>query len=361
MNRLGGLGLIEQKDCMQNVLREDMDRLLSATYIDWDKLKDGSFLVTGATGLIGSLFVKTLCHFRKQTGADIKVYILARSLDKAQKVYGKDEQINVIIGDVREPIQLKDSVDYIIHAASMTTSKYMVTNPVETFMTSVQGTYNLLQLAREKSVKGFIYLSSMEVYGVTTEDMNPITEDKLGKIDILNVRSSYSEGKRACELLCASYAQEYGVPIKIARLAQTFGAGVKKTENKVYASFIKSALRNEDIILHTAGESMGNYCYTADCVGALLCMLTRGEIGEAYTIVNSSNSMKIKDMAALVSANWGGHVVFDIPEGNMHGYAPASCMRLSGEKMERLGWKASVGLEEMYHRMITSWDEESYE
>lgn len=358
---MGDPELSKHESRKNDVLREDLERLLSATYIDWENLKGKSFLVTGATGLIGSLCVKALSHFCNHTDADIKVYILARSLNKVREVYGNNEHIHVIIGDVRESIQLENNVDYIIHAASVTTSKYMVTNPVETLMTSIQGTYNLLQLASEKSVKGFIYLSSMEVYGVTTEDMNPITEDKLGTIDILNIRSSYSEGKRACELLCASYAQEYGVPVKIARLAQTFGAGVKKTENKVFASFAKSAVRNENIVLHTTGEAMGNYCYTADCVGALLCLLTRGETGEAYTIVNSGNSMKIKDMAALVAENWGGQIVFDIPEGNLYGYAPASSMKLSGRKMENLGWKATVGLKEMYQRMIEYWNEEGYE
>lgn len=345
----------EQVDRKQDVLGEDMERLVSATYIDWDKLKDAFFLVTGATGLIGSLLVKTLLYFRKQTNTDLKICILARDMEKVKRMFGKAEQIEVLIGDIREPIQMASKVDYIIHAASVTTSKYMVTNPVETFMTSMQGTYNMLQLARENNVKGVIYLSSMEVYGVTDEAMNPITEDKLGYIDIFNARSSYSEGKRACELLCASYAQEYDIPVKIARLAQIFGAGVKKTENKVYASFAKSALRNEDIVLHSSGESMGNYCYTADAVGALLCLLTRGEAGQAYNVVNSENSMEIKAMAELVADSWGGQVVFDIPEENVYGYAPKTCMKLSGKKIEHLGWKAEVGLKEMYARMIKDW------
>lgn len=353
--------MCEQTGSIRGVLCEDMDRLLLAAYIDWDKLKDASFLVTGATGLIGSLIVKTLCHFQERTGADIKIYILVRNIEKVQEIYGKNKQIKIILGDVREEVRLEDCVDYIIHAASVTTSKYMITNPVETLMTSVQGTHNMLKLAVEKKVKGFVYLSSMEVYGVIKKNENPVTEDMLGYIDILNVRSSYSEGKRVCELLCASYAQEFQVPVKIARLAQTFGAGVRKSENKVYASFAKSALRKEDIVLHTSGESMGNYCYTSDCIGALLCLLTRGKDGEAYTVVNSDNSMKIKEMAVLVANNWGGRVVFDIPKENVYGYAPESCMRLSGKKMEKLGWKANIGLKEMYMRMIAYWNEGDHE
>ena len=101
---------------------------------------------------------------------------------------------------------------------------------------------------------------------------------------------------------------------------------------------------------------MGNYCYTADAVGALLCLLTQGKVGEAYTIVDSASSMKIKDMAGLVSKHWGGRLVFEIPDENLYGYAPPSCMKLSGEKMEGLGWKAAIGLKEMYQRMIEYWN-----
>lgn len=335
----------------------DIDKLFTAKYIEWDCFKNSSFFVTGATGLIGSIVVKTLCYFKKKTGANIKIYTYVRNMDKFKKMYGHNDQIEVIVGDIRDSIQIKNRVDYIIHAAGVTTSKYMVTNPVETLMTSILGTENVLRLAREHKVKGMVFLSSMEIYGITKAYMNPITEDKLGYIDILNARSSYSEGKRVCELFCASYAQEYNVPVKIARLAQTFGAGVSKNETKVYASFAKNAISGEDIVLHTAGDGMGNYCYTTDAVGALLCLLTRGNAGEAYTVVNSKNSMKIKDMAALVAKNWGGKVVFEIPEENIYGYAPASCMKLSGEKMESLGWKAEVGLKEMYERMIKYWDE----
>lgn len=340
------------------ILKEDFEKLMTAEYIQYDKLKNSSFLITGATGLVGSLVTRSLLFYREKTGAVMEIHILARDGDKAREMFGED-QVDIILGDVRDAFNIEGKLDYVIHAASVTTSKYMVTNPVETLMTSLLGTENLLRLARKKAVKGFVYLSSMEVYGVTAEEMNPITEEKLGYLDLQNVRSSYSEGKRACELLCVSYASEYGVPAKIARLAQTFGAGVKESETKVYASFAKKAIHGEDIVLHTNGESMGNYCYTADAVGALLCLLTKGEVGEAYTVVNESSSMKIKEMASLVAERWGEKVVFDIPADNIYGYAPESKMRLSGRKMESLGWTPSVGLMEMYERMVGCWHEEA--
>jgi len=337
------------------ILKKDFEKLVSEDYIQWDNLGNATFFITGATGLIGSLITKTLLYYRRKKGTNTKIYILARDREKAMEMYG-DKPVQIIWGDVRQPFDIEGKLDYIIHAASVTTSRYMITNPVETLMTSIIGTDNVLNLAREKAVKSVVYLSSMEVYGVTTEEMNPITEEKLGFLDIHNVRSSYSEGKRACELLCTSYASEYGVPVKIARLAQTFGAGVRENESKVYASFAKSAIKKENIILHTRGESQGNYCYTADAVGALLCLLTKGEPGEAYNVVNESSSMKIKEIASLIAEKHGCKVVFEIPVGNVYGYAPESKMRLSGKKIESLGWNPSVGIEEMYDRMTAIWD-----
>ena len=348
---------------MTEILREDLESILSAPCIEWEKYNNATFYITGATGLVGSLLVKALVYANEVTNANIKIVILARNLEKVADIFGEhyeEKGIRVVLGDIRTPISIEENVDYLVHAASVTASKYMVTNPVETLMTSIEGTRNVLEFAKEKNVKGMIYISSMEVYGRVEESMNPISEDKLGYIDILNVRSSYSEGKRACECLCASYSQEYNVPVKIARLAQTFGAGVAKSEGRIFAQFAKSVLSKEDIVLHTKGESYGNYCYTADCVSAMLCLMTKGANGEAYTVVNEETNIQVKDMAQKVAtelANDEIKVIFDIPESSLqYGYAPDTKMKLLGGKMCALGWNPKVGLMDMYTRMMKDWE-----
>ncbi|MBN2955075.1 NAD-dependent epimerase/dehydratase family protein [Blautia massiliensis (ex Durand et al. 2017)] len=344
------------------IIDEDIQNIINSRYIDWEQFKNKNFFITGSTGLIGSALVRTIMTQKKMLKDTGKVYLLVRSEDKAQTLFGNGlEQENVILlkGDIRDKIVIDDKIDYIIHAASVTTSKYMITNPVETLMTSISGTDNILQLAIEHDVKSIVYLSSMEMYGTVALEQNPITEEKSGYIDVLNVRSSYSEGKRACENLCASYAHEYNVPVVIARLSQIFGAGVSENETKVYATFAKSAIRGEDIILHTKGETMGNYCYISDCIGALLCLLTRGKYGEAYNIVNSKNTMLIKEMAAIVVETLGkgkSKMVFDIPADNLYGYAPETKLELCGNKMKKLGWYPKISLAEMYKRMVQAWE-----
>ena len=334
------------------ILREDLAHI-SEIFPHWQELASKSVFVTGATGLVGSMLVRTLC------AAPVEITVIAhvRNEQKARAMFG-DLPIRYCLGDVTAPVQYEGEVDHILHTASVTASKSFVTEPVQTLMTAIDGTRNLLEFAREKQVKSMVYVSSMEAFGITDPNLERITEQDLGYIDILSVRSSYSEGKRICECLCAAYASQYGVPVKIARLAQTFGAGVSGTDGRVFAQFTKSCLSGTDIVLHTAGKSMGNYCYTADAVRGLLTILLKGENANAYTVVNPATSMQIREVAQLVSdtlTDGRTKIIFDIPESALtYGYAPDVTMRLSGDKLMALGWKPEVDLPEMFRRLAAS-------
>ena len=337
------------------------DRVLNDSCIDWEKLKGSSVLVTGGTGLIGSVLVRSLLHANKKADAGIKISITARNINKVKNIFGSNSGINVIAADFTKDIAIEGQFDYIVHCAAVTESAKMCSNPVETIDTSYNGTKAMLELARTSGSRGMVYISSMEVYGVTDDSMNPISEDKLGKVDLGNVRSSYPESKRICELLCTSYASEYGVPVVNARLAQSFGPGVSCTESRVFAQFAKSIIKGEDIVLHTKGDSVGNYCDTTDTATAILCLLTKGSAGESYNICNETCARTIAEMASLCADDLAGgkiKVVFDIPEGNKFGYAPPTKMRLTSEKMRDLGWSPEFSLEDMYRRMIEGWNEQ---
>lgn len=329
---------------MRDIFTEDIQNILND--FDMSVFKNKTFLITGATGLIGKLCVKSLLA----SNMNIKIYALVRNLEKAKSILGEHENLTFIVQDILTPICINDTVDYIIHGASTTSSKDFVEKPVETILTTIEGTKNILEFAKKCNVKSVVYLSSLEIYG-TQEDEN-ITENKYGYIDILNPRSSYSEGKKLAETLCISYGKEYCIPIKIARLSQTFGAGVMYNDNRVFAQFAKSVINKENIILHTKGETKRNYCYTTDAITGILTILDKGENCDAYNVANKDTYVSILDMAKMLE-NTNTKVIIEIDSIN-RGYNPTLKVCLNTSKLEELGWKAKVQLKEMYERLIES-------
>lgn len=345
-----------QKD---RVFKEDLERLASSSVMD--RFYHSTVLITGITGLIGSQLAKAFLTCSRLNSAGIRIIGIARNKEKAEQIFGKmlnDSWLSIIFQDITSTLDVAEDIDYIVHTASATGSKFFVDHPVETLSISIAGSTNMLELARRKKVKAMVYLSSMEAYGIADPALDEVTEKDLGYIDILNVRSSYSEGKRICECLCAAYSHEYGVNVVIARLAQTFGAGISFEENRVFAQFAKCVIRKEDIVLHTEGRSYGNYCYTSDAVKAILTLLQDGDKGEAYNVSNEATNISIRGMAEMVANEIAGgdiKVIYDIPESAMvYGYAPDVKMKLSADKLRKLGWEPEYNLKESYERLIGS-------
>lgn len=347
---------------MDRILKEDIGYLANSNMIDWKELTGKSVFITGGTGLIGSQLALTLAEYDKLHNAGIKIYVLARNQENAEKIF-KDykEYVCVVFGNVRNKIVVDENIDYIIHGASITGSKEFVDFPVETIYTGIDGTKNVLEFAKEKKIKGMVYLSSLEVYGITDPDKKSIQEHEYGYIEQMLPRSSYSEGKRMAECLCVAYGHEYGIPVKVARLAQTFGPGVSYADNRVFAQFARCAIEENDIVLKTKGETYRNYCYVRDAITGIFCVLTHGKINEAYNIANKKTGISICDMAHMVSEKIAKNkikVVFDLGDDLAKlGYGPTIKIALDTSKLENLGWKAEIELEEAFERMIESMKE----
>ncbi len=312
-----------------------------------EEISGKRILVTGATGLIGKALIKTLLE------GEATVYALVRDRQKALSLWG--DRVTLIESDVTEIPPENRNIDYVIHGAANTSSRMFVEKPAEVIRTNISGTLHMLEFARANPVKGFVFLSSAEVYG--NPDGDVMTDEESGcNLDTMAVRSSYPESKRMCENLCAAYCAQFQVPVKVVRLAQTFGAGTDYRDQRVFAEFARCVIENRDIILRTAGETKRCYLSVKDAVRAILLVMIRGEISEAYNAANEETYCTIREMAEMVCRDCAGdkiRVRYDLSDKpDAYGYAPVMKMQLSSEKLRCLGWEPREGLKDMYQEMI---------
>lgn len=318
---------------------EDMELIRSADFIPWEKLKDKTIFITGATGLIGYTLVNALVYANKKESLNIKVIALVRDIERAKERF-RDifDEIIFIVGSVENIPEITEKIDYIIHGASQTASKAFINQPVETIMTALKGTENILELAKNKNVSGMVYMSSMEVYGYPQKG-HKVTENEIGNLSPLDVRNSYPISKIQCESLCCAYAKEYNIPVMSVRLTQTFGPGVNYNDTRVFAEFARCVSEKIDIVLKTKGETERSYLYTADAATAILTILLKGTPGQSYNAADEKTYCSIAEMAEKVAKSGGINVEFEVEDEDKNGFPKTLYMDLDTSLLRSLGWQ----------------------
>ena len=312
-------------------------------------------LVTGATGLIGSLVVDAFLYKNHGTQIPYKVYGLGRSLDRLKRRFNyaiSDKNICLFEHDITKPLDCPVDFDFIIHAASNADPKSYAGFPAETITTNIVGTYNILEYAKMHNQVKIIFTSTMEVYGAMPSG-TIIKESEYGQIDFNQIRSGYPESKRVSELLCRSYSLEYNIRSIIARLGYIYGPSMTQYDSKAAAQFINNAVDGIDIILKSPGVQKRSYCYSADAVSGILNLLFKGQIGEAYNIANSASVITIAELAESVAKIAGTHVVYSNPEAmEKQGYSKPNDAVLDEGKLGSTGWIPQYTIKEGMNRTI---------
>lgn len=336
---------------MTSIVYDDIKRI-SVSKLNWYKLEGKTVLVTGATGFIGSFIISAIMERVKSEKSDIRIVAMVRNEEKARKKFENYEplnRINYIIGDVTEPIKSNLKADYIIHCASNAAPDMYASDPVGTMRINFYGTSNLLDFAKKCGAKKFLYVSTIEVYG-KTENIKTISEHDYGYINSLNIRSCYPESKKCCENLTVCYGKQYGVDVCICRLSYIYGAGMSKNDSKVCALFARNVAAGIDIILKSKGEQLRSYTYVSDAITGLLTVLIDGENGEAYNIASSDSRITIADMAKKycnLFPEKNSRVIFDLPnDDEKAAFSFIANAVLDSAKLESLGWKGEVSLDE---------------
>jgi UDP-glucuronate decarboxylase len=228
-------------------------------------------LVTGGAGFIGSHLCErllergdeVLCVDNFYTGTRRNVqHLLSNPL------------FEVMRHDVCFPLYVE--VDEIFNLACPASPVHYQFDPVQTTKVSVHGSINMLGLAKRVKAK-VLQASTSEVYGDPT--VHPQKEDYWGNVNPIGVRSCYDEGKRCAETLFFDYRRQHRLPIKVARIFNTYGPGMHPNDGRVVSNFIIQALRNEDITIYGTGNQTRSFCYVSDLVDGLMrLMQTHDEV-----------------------------------------------------------------------------------
>ena len=195
---------------------------------------------------------------------------------------------------------------YLIHAASIASPIYYRKHPIETMDANVNGLRLLLDRCRAQQGKGrppsgFLFFSTSEIYGDPPPDQIPTGETYRGNVSCTGPRACYDESKRYGETLCVNFAQQFNLPVAMARPFNNFGPGLKLTDRRVIPDFARDLFAGRDLVLLSDGSPTRTFCYVADAVVGYYRILVRGRPGEPYNIGNEAPEISMRDLAELLA------------------------------------------------------------
>jgi len=253
-------------------------------------------LVAGGSGFIGSNLCtlllkngnKVICVDNLRTGNKRNIKLL---LSNQNFIFIQDD---ICSNKITTNFKNK-KIDQIYHLASPASVTYVTQHPVEVALTNSVGTKNLLELAHLKKART-LFASSSEVYG--DPQKHPQKESYWGNVNPVGVRSGYDEGKRFGEALCMAYQREFGLPICIARIFNTYGPNSSATDTRVIPRFITQALKNEELTVYGDGLQTRSFCYVSDMILGLEKVMESADCGPFN--IGNPEEYQIKKVAKII-------------------------------------------------------------
>ena len=339
----------------QKIIQEDMERI-ARVLPDAKNFNNKSILVTGANGMLAAYLVRFFIYLNEVKGAGIKVYALSRNGGSLKDKFGYAMDRGWVIPmaqSVTDKMTVGGELDYIFHLAGMADPMSIKTDPVGIIRANVQGTMNVLELAREKGAL-VVFASTREVYGAMPEGTSLIREEDAGSLDPADSRSCYPESKRLAETLLVGYHNQYYVNFINTRIAHAYGPGMRlENDGRVMADFLSDAVAGRDIVLKSAGTDLRAFCYVSDAISGLLTAALRGEKNRSYNLANETEEISIRGLAELCAEFSPADIGCTFDEGaDQSGYVKFKRVALDTSRLEALGWKPEVSLRDGIKRTI---------
>jgi nucleoside-diphosphate-sugar epimerase len=290
-----------------------------------------------------------------------RVVALVRNLERVRERFAAhldDPNLEIMVQNVSEPLVSPRAFDYIIHAASQASPLFYRTDPVGTLSPNVLGTYHLLDLARQHPVRGFLFFSSGEIYGIIGDGTRPIAEHDGGFLDPTDLRSCYGESKRMGETMCVAWAQQFGVPTRIVRPFHTYGPGMRLDDGRVFADFVRDILKGGPIVLQSDGRARRSFCYLADATLGFFTVLLKGETGGAYNVANPGGECSIAELADRLAATFASEgitVERRVRTSAAYSPSPIASTVPNIDKLKALNWNPVCTIEKGFQRTVASY------
>jgi len=313
-------------------------------------------LITGAAGFLGSHLTKVLIAAGCEV---IGIDNLSTGRERNLEWIMREANFSLIQCDVasNEVLSLKSiaNVDQIYHFASPASPKFYQEMPFATIEANTIGLKHMLELARKNEAK-LVYTSTSEVYG--DPDIHPQSEQYKGNVNTWGPRACYDEAKRLGEVYCYEYYRRFHVDVRVARLFNTYSAGLRNDDGRVISNFVTQALRGENMTVYGDGRQSRSFCYVDDTIRALQLLMDKDASGEIVNIGNPEQ-YSILDVAVLVKRLTGSmsEITFhplpmDDPKQRCPDITKARAI---------LNWQPEIGLEEGLRRTIEAFKQSMFE
>lgn len=242
--------------------------------------------------------------------------------------------------------ELKD-VKEIYHLASPASPKFYQAKPFETIEVNTIGTRNMLELARINGAK-MVYTSTSEAYG--DPEVHPQSEEYRGNVNTWGPRACYDEAKRLGEVFCYEYFHRFDVQVKVARIFNTYSAGLRNDDGRVISNFVTQAITGADLTVYGDGTQTRSFCYVDDTIRALQLMMEKDEASGQIINIGNPNEYQIIDVAKIVKelSKSSSEITFhELPQDD-----PKVRRPVIDKANKILGWEPRVSIQEGLSRTI---------
>ncbi len=308
-----------------------------------------TFLIAGGAGFIG-------CHLCKKLLDNNNKVICVDSLITGSKdniePFKKNSSFLFINQDITENLEINENINGIFHLASCASPnkkspRSYISHPIETLLANSVGTYNLLNLARNKDAR-FVYASSSEVYGNPV--VSPQSENYFGNVNPNGIRSVYDEGKRFGEAITMAFFRKYNLDTRIVRIFNTYGDKMQKDDGRLISNFINQALSNKPLVVYGDGKQTRSFCYIDDMIEGIMKLMLLNDLGGQFINLGNPDERTVMETANLIKklTYSNSKVVFEeLPEDD-----PSRRKPDIKRAKKLLGFEPKVSLEEGLKKTI---------